>query len=119
MIRFTIFLLVVLAAVLILTNPNQETHQQNVYASMAANSVKGDLLGKITADVLGTVDPMPLTYHNYYLFSTTTFEDQTASVGIFSRVWKKDLSLSDVKLRSLIGPGTAMTGGSDATTTKK
>jgi hypothetical protein len=47
----------------------------------------GDVLGKIAVDLLGNREVLPLTYNNYFLFSTTTLNEKTASVGLFSRVW--------------------------------
>ena len=95
MIRLGILALVVICAVLALTNPNHQTHKDIVYASAAARATDSKLLGKIAADVLGAVDVVPLKYHNYFLFSTTTLHDETASIGLFSHVWKKDLSTPD------------------------
>ena len=97
MIRLGILVLVVICAILALTNPSIETHKDVVYTSAAAKVTKSELLGKIAADVLGSVDVIPLSYHNYLLFSTTTLDDETASIGLFSHVWKRDLSTATVK----------------------
>ena len=88
MIRLTVVGLMVLCAVLALTNPNQDAHRKAVYESVAASKTRSEVLGKIAADVLGNIDALPLTYNNYYLFSTTVLNGQTASAGIFSPVWK-------------------------------
>lgn len=95
MIRWGILILVVFCAVLALTNPNHQAHKDVVYATAAAKATESELLGKIAADLLGAVDVIPLEYHNYVLFSTTTLRDETASVGLFARVWKRDLSIPD------------------------
>ena len=67
------------------TNPSHETHKQTVYKSMAAEATAA-ALGKIAVDLLGDVDVVPLQYHNYFLFSTTTLHGETKSLGVFSRV---------------------------------
>ena len=79
--------LMILLVVMAVTNPNQDAHRKIVYESVAASKTHSEVLGKIAADVLGNADVLPMTYNNYYLLSTTTVNGQTASVGIFSRVW--------------------------------
>jgi uncharacterized protein YegL len=91
MVRFGILGVVVLIAALALTNPNLEAHKSVVYASVAQQAIKNKLLGKIAADVLDSVDAFPLKYNNYFLFSTTTLHNESASFGLFSHVWKRDL----------------------------
>jgi hypothetical protein len=95
MIRLGILALVVLCAVLALTNPNHEAHKDVVFTSAVARVTDSKLVGKIAADVLGSVDVVPLKYHNYFLFSTTTLRGETASIGLFTHVWKRDLSTRD------------------------
>jgi hypothetical protein len=36
---------------------------------------------------LGDREVLPVTYNNYFVFSTTTLNGKTSSVGLFSRVW--------------------------------
>jgi hypothetical protein len=86
-IRVGIAAIVVLAAVLGITNPSQNAHRTAVYTSVATEKTKSDVLGKIAVDLLGNREVLPLTYNNYFLFSTTTLNGKTASVGLFSRVW--------------------------------
>ena len=88
MIRLSIFGLVICLAALAITNPGQEAHKKVVYESIAASKTHSETLGKIAADMLGNTDLLPMTYNNYYVLSTTTVQGQTASVGMFSRVWK-------------------------------
>jgi hypothetical protein len=88
MIRFAFLLVIVACAVLFVTNPNQDSHRKAVYESIAASKTQSEFLGRIAADFLGDVDVLPLKYNNYYLFSTTTMNGDTVSVGGFSRVWK-------------------------------
>ena len=87
-IRLTVLGLIILLLVMAVTNPNQDAHRKIVYESIAASQTNSEVWGKIAADVLGNADILPMTYNNYYLLSTTTVQGQTASVGIFSRVWK-------------------------------
>jgi hypothetical protein len=88
MFRLGILGLIVMCALLAFTNPSFDTHRQAIYKSAAAEATNSELLGKIAADVLGGVDVLPLSYNNYFLFSTTTLKGDTASVGLLSRVWK-------------------------------
>lgn len=88
MIRLAIFGLVVLAVVLLVTNPSHETHKQTVYQSMATQATSSEMLGKIAVDMLGSVDVLPLQYNNYFVFSTTTLNGETKSIGVLARVWK-------------------------------
>jgi hypothetical protein len=88
MFRLSTFALVALAGALALTNPNVEAHRAAVYSSVAEQTTDSPVLGKIAADVLGNADVVPLTYNNYYLFSTTTLNGKTESVGALSRVWR-------------------------------
>lgn len=92
MFRIGILGLIVICAMLALTNPSHETHKNIVYESAAAEMTKSEKLGKIAADLLGGVDVVPLNYNNYFLFSTTTLNNETVSVGLLSRVWKMDRS---------------------------
>lgn len=79
--------LVILMAVLAITNPGEDAHKKVVYESIAASKTHSDFLGKIAANMLGNSDVVPVTYNNYYVLSTTTVQGQMASVGMFSRVW--------------------------------
>ena len=54
-------------------------------ATQAANS---ETLGKIAVDLLGKTDVLPLTYNNYFVYSTTMLNGEVKSVGAFSKVWK-------------------------------
>jgi len=80
--------LIIACGVLVLTNPSQDAHRKVLYASAATEATHSDLLGKIAADVLEDVNLIPLGYNNYYVFSTTTVNGKTASIGVCSRVWK-------------------------------
>ena len=80
--------LIILLAVLAITNPGQDAHKKAVYESIAASKTQSGFLGKIAADILGASDVLPMTYNNYYVLSTTTVQGQTASIGMFSHVWK-------------------------------
>ena len=88
MIRLGIAVIIILAAVFAITNPGQDVHRQAVYSAVATEKTKSEMLGKIAVDLLGDREVLPLTYNNYYLFSTTTLNGKTSSVGLCSRVWK-------------------------------
>ncbi len=79
--------LVGLCGALAVTNPNQDAHRKAYYASLATQTAKNEVVGRIAADILGDANVVPLKYNNYFLFSTTTLNNKTTSVGVFSRVW--------------------------------
>jgi hypothetical protein len=87
-IRFCVVVLIVTCAVLAITNPGLDAHKKVVYTSVATDATGSEALGKIAVDFLGNENVLPLTYNNYYLFSTTTLKDHTASIGILSKVRK-------------------------------
>jgi hypothetical protein len=97
MIRLVIFALIVLSVVLALTNPSQESHKNAVYAATATRATQSEKLGKIAAEMLGGIDVLPLTYNNHFLYSTTTLNGETASLGLCARVWTFDHGKSAVK----------------------
>lgn len=97
MFRLGILGLIVICGMLVVTNPSHETHRNLVYESAAAEATKSEKLGKIAANLLGGVDVIPLSYNNYFLFSTTTLNGETVSVGVLSRVWKMDRSAAAAK----------------------
>jgi len=90
MIRLGIAAVIILVAVSAITNPGQDAHRKAVYTSVATEKTKSDVLGKIAVDLLGNREVVPLTYNNYFVFSTTTVNGKTSSVGLFSRVWSKN-----------------------------
>lgn len=44
-------------------------------------------LGKVTDEMVDQIGVSLFTYHNYYLFSTTSLNDKTISVGVFNSVF--------------------------------
>ena len=86
--RIGLLVLIVACAVFFFTNPGRDSHKQVVYTAAATQATQSEVLGKIAVDLLGKTEVVPLTYHNYYLCSTTTLNNETRSVGVFSRVWK-------------------------------
>lgn len=85
---FIIIILIVVCAILAITNPGLDAHKKSVYTSVATDITKNKTLGKVAADLIGNRNVLPLTYNNYFLFSTTTLSDQRESFGILSKVWK-------------------------------
>ena len=88
MFRLGILGLIVIVALLALTNPSLNAHRNAVYESVAAEATDSQMLGRIAADVLEDFDVVPLTYNNYVVFSTTSCNGETASFGMLSRVWR-------------------------------
>lgn len=89
MFRFGIPLLVVVSCVLFFSNPSHETHKKVVVQRVTGEATNNSLLGSIAAGLAERFS-VPLDYHNYYLFSTTTANGQTRSFGCFSQVWVWD-----------------------------
>jgi hypothetical protein len=87
-IKLSGLIVIVAAAVLVATNPSLDAHKRVVCESVAMARTNSEMLGKIAADMLGDTKAVPLQYNNYYVFSTTTLNSRTASVGVFSHVWK-------------------------------
>jgi hypothetical protein len=88
MFRIAMLLVIVAAAVLLVTNPGQEAHKQVVFAALAGQATQSEFLGKVAVDLLEKVDVVPLSYNNYYVCSTTTINGELKSVGALSKVWK-------------------------------
>ena len=88
MVRLGILGMIVVCAVLVFTNPSQDAHKRTVLTSTATEAANSKVLGKLARALLENVDVVPLQYHNYYLFSTTSLNGKTESIGIFSHVWK-------------------------------
>ncbi len=88
MFRLGFLLLIVVGAVLFFTNPNHEAHKQVIYTATATQATNSETLGKIAVDLLGKTDVLPLTYNNYFVYSTTTLNGEVRSIGAFSKVWK-------------------------------
>ncbi len=86
---FRLGLLLILAACIVLavTNPGMDDHKQVVYRNLPSHAGAEGFVAELAGRMLGTLDPLPIRYHNYYLFSTTTFRDDTTSVGLLTRVW--------------------------------
>lgn len=92
MFRIGLLLIVIACIALGVTNPGEEAHKKIVCDTLSSKAGMEGLLGEVTSDVLGHLDVVPLKYNNYLLFSTTTFRDDTMSVGLFTRVWATDWS---------------------------
>ena len=90
MFRLAILGLIVIIALLALTNPNLEAHKNAIFESAAVEATDSPMLGRIAADVLEGLDVIPLTYHNFVVLSTTSCDGKTVSVGMVSRVWRLD-----------------------------
>ena len=85
-----IILLVLLAA--LVTRPNMEDHKEKINTEFKGeNPITGALgAGKLFS---GMVE-----YHDNYLFSYTTFRDETVSFGVFKIVFvSKDLDILETQ----------------------
>ena len=95
MFRVGILGLIVIAALLALTNPGLDSHKNVIYESAAAEATDSPMLGRLAADVLEGFDVVPLTYHNYVVLSTMTLDGDTVSVGMLARVWRLDRDVTE------------------------
>jgi len=87
MFRIGLLLIVVACIALAVTNPGEEAHKEVVYQAMSRHIGAEGFLGDLAGDALGSLDVVPLTYHNYLLFSTVTYRQDTLSVGALTKVW--------------------------------
>jgi len=89
MFRAGLLLIIIACIALAVTNPNEESHKEVIYEKVSNKAGMEGFLGKAAGALLGEVDAAPLKYNNYFLFSTTTFGDDTLSVGAMTKVWPK------------------------------
>ena len=90
MARVVSVLIVIACIVLAFTNPGEQVHKRAVYDKLPNELGMNGFLGAIAGSMMGDFDVMPLSYHNYLLFSTMTFEDDILSVGILGYVGTTD-----------------------------
>lgn len=69
----------VLAVVMLVTNPSEETHMKRIRESQPGIVGKGLA---IAAEQLGGFE-----YHSYGLYSTVTSDNERISLGMFGNVW--------------------------------
>ncbi len=91
-----LWLLVVVALVVVmaLTNPSEDAHKQAVYNALGqvvsqqvdSQGALGALAGKVATTVASRLDLPVFEYHNYVLFSTTSIQGRTVSVGVLGQV---------------------------------
>jgi hypothetical protein len=80
--------LIILCGVLAATNPSRDAHKKTMSETSTASQAKPGLFGGFATSVMADANALSMSYNNYYLFSTTTLNGRTASVGLFSHVWK-------------------------------
>jgi hypothetical protein len=102
MFRVALLLIVIACIVLAVTNPRQDTHKTLVYQRLSNQAGVTGLLGEVTGGVMENLDLVPLKYHNYVLFSTMTFREDTVSVGLLTKAWTTDWSGVEQRLRASI-----------------
>jgi len=86
MFRIAPILLLAAGISLAVTNPGVDAHKEAVYNRISNNAGLGGTLGEIAGGMLSNLDALPLEYHNYLLFSTTTYRDEPLSVGFFNHI---------------------------------
>ena len=78
----TLVIIILLVAVLLaVTNPDRDTHMQAISDNLSNRDAVTNVIN------LGILTVNPPEYRNYAIFSITTHNSKTASVGIFSFVW--------------------------------
>ena len=78
----TLVIIILLVAVLLaVTNPDKDTHIQAITDNLSDRDAVTNVIN------LGILTVNPPEYKNYALFSITTHNSKTASVGIFTFVW--------------------------------
>jgi len=90
MFRIGTLLLVAVAIGAASTNPGEEDHKKVVCDKMSAGAGMEGLMGKVAGSLIGDLDLVPIKYHNYGVFSTTTVRDKTTSVGFLRIVRATD-----------------------------
>ena len=81
------FLLIVAGAIaLAFTNPGKEAHEKVVCDKMPNQAGMEGFVARVAGGVLDNLDVLPLEYHNYVIFSTTTLRDKTVSIGFLRKV---------------------------------
>jgi hypothetical protein len=86
------WIILALLLVALLTSPNEGLHKKKINQEFKGeNPVTGVLgAGKVFSELV--------SYHDYYVFSSTTFRDETVSFGIFRMVFVfKDLDLIETE----------------------
>ena len=99
MAKLGVLLVIVGCVVLAFTNPGAEAHKTAVYGKLSDQVGMTGLGGDLVGNALGNLDVIPLKYNNYLLFSTMTFRDDIASVGLFNyvRATKKEWASGAVR----------------------
>jgi hypothetical protein len=88
-----LILLTVVAIILFITNPSEETHRNKMKENIRAQAVQTGVLGSIGSSLGITdlaVDALPFTYNSYVVFSTTTYDGELLSYGFLGYVKIKD-----------------------------
>ncbi len=73
-----------------IANPDAEAHKKVFYANLPKKAVEKGIWQKLAGAVMENIDPLPLEYHNYFLFSTMTLRDKTVSYGLFNQIWEAE-----------------------------
>ena len=88
------WILVVILLIALITRPNHEDHKDKIKRKFKENNPVTGAVGG------GNVFAGMVNYHDYYIFTTTTLQDKTVSVGAFQVVYVyKDLDI-DIELNN-------------------
>lgn len=85
--------LILIAIVLLITNPSEESHRNEIRRYARTQASQAGLLGGIGSSLGLTdiaIDAIPLEYNNRYLFSTTSIDGERISYGIIGFVKVED-----------------------------
>lgn len=89
--RLLLFSVTFLALFLVaLTNPSPQSHEEQIVAQY---SEQNPITGKLGA---GHILAEMTTYHNYLLFSTTSFRDERISIGALGFIHTRSLTIDEL-----------------------
>ena len=78
---------IIVAIVLALTNPAEEKHKQTVLDRLSQQAASEGVWATLAFAATKDLILLPVQYHNYLLFSTTTYDDQRLTIGVLGNVF--------------------------------
>ena len=81
---------ITVAIVLALTNPSEEKHKEIVFDRVSQHALKEGFWATLGVAMGKDLVLAQFQYHNYLLFSTLTFKDERATIGVLGNVLVND-----------------------------
>jgi hypothetical protein len=85
--KWRCILAIVVAIVLALANPAEEKHKQAMLDRLSQQAAKEGVWPTLALAVGKDLVLAQFAYHNYLLFSTTTYENKRTTIGILGNVF--------------------------------